>query len=132
VQAQISSTIVPPVETPRRSSGSPKRKRPVLAAKAINVPTINSLPGKKAASYFQPTLLRESNKCSVCNVIFRSKADKEHMKKYGIKASWMGCDEDECSFWAHANCANIKIVRRKDIAIQKNATSPAQATKLVL
>ena len=48
------------------------------------------------------------NKCSVCLIMFKTKANKEIKKKISKKgAMWIGCDVEGCVYWWHAQCLHV-------------------------
>lgn len=97
--------------------GTPK-KRPMLIKQSSNTKTIKNLPGKKKGkeNALSPNMKRVRNKCSICKIIFDSAADKAFQKKNGRKqAVWIGCDVDECHFWAHAKCVKLDVPTLKRV-----------------
>ena len=58
---------------------------------------------------------RTTGRCKICKIIFESPADLDFKKKKGKKTTWIGCDQSDCNFWAHACCAGLLFTPRKPI-----------------
>jgi len=94
--------------TPKKKKLQPKRDTPPI------LKCTNLLGKKKKIS--PPAKRKISNKCKCCKVIWKSKADMEYRKKYGMRmTSWIGCDHINCKYWAHASCAKLLLVPGKSI-----------------
>jgi hypothetical protein len=115
------------VEEARAELSTPRNQAAVdtpTKIPAVPTPTprpIRGLPGKKVGpAAGRPMHANQSaenlNKCGVCKVIYMSKEDKSLARKHGKQNEWLGCDAENCSYWAHARCANIKVPRGKRVS----------------
>ena len=100
-------------ESLRGSSGSSKKADTPTKKRVRSMTSgIVALPGTSK----RPTSLSAKakraptkNRCQICNVNFESKKDLELKKKNGKQNTWLGCDVGDCSYWAPARCAGIKL-----------------------
>ena len=75
-----------------------------------SLPSVIGLPGRrKKATIPKP---KQSSRCKICRVIWLSKADIELRREKKREAEWMGCQIDDCDYWAHAFCVGIKVGRK--------------------
>ena len=77
------------------------------------------LPGKRATSN-KKTSKKRKNRCEICSVIYGSLEDKNPGKKFKDRQNqWVGSDTENCDYWVHARCINMKIYgKTKDIAFR--------------
>ena len=75
---------------------------------------IRNLPGKKTSVPVPPPKTNV-NRCKKCGIMYDTKANKAFRKRHGLSGQWIGCEVEECQFWAHAVCAGVHIARNTDI-----------------
>lgn len=109
------STLPPKVRTTRANQTPKKAKKRELVKPKLPTLSVKGIPSsKKPKKVFQKKTV--TGKCKICRKIWESKDDLAFRKKEGVrKTTWIGCDQDQCSFWAHASCAGMLLIPKKKV-----------------
>ena len=124
VQSRAAASQLRKVKTRSKVAGTPTKPRKIVtstpSSSTSRIDMVKSvLPGKRSTSN-KKTSKKCKNRCEICSVIYGPLEDKNLGKKFKDRQNqWVGSDTENCDYWAHARCINMKMYgKTKDIAFR--------------
>ena len=114
VQSGAAAPQLRKVKTRSKVAGTPTKPRKIVTSTPLSstsrIDLVKSvLPGKRSMSN-KKTSKKFKNKCEICSVIYGSLEDNLGKKFKGRQNQWIGCDTENCDYWVHARCINMKCM----------------------
>ena len=124
VQSGAAAPQMRKVKTRSKVAGTPTKPRIIVtstpsSSSTSRIDLVKSvLPGKRSTSN-KKTSKKFKNRCEICSVIYGSLEDNLGKKFKGRQNQWVCCDTENCDYWVHARCINMKMYgKTKDIAFR--------------
>ena len=124
VQSGAAAPQLRKVKTRSKVAGTPTKPRKIVtstpSSSTSRIDMVKSvLPGKRPTSN-KKTSKKCKNRCEICSVIYGSLEDKNLGKKFKDRQNqWVGSDTENCDYWVHARCINMKMYgKTKDIVFR--------------